>query len=86
MKSIILCLILIITALCHPGLCVHLIRTEASEVLESTEYSAFHAREKQDVQDSSVAVTRGKRHTALSICVYCCKCCRYKGCGYCCRT
>ncbi|KAM6968399.1 hepcidin-1 [Aplochiton taeniatus] len=29
---------------------------------------------------------RQKRHTShLSLCRYCCKCCRNKGCGFCCR-
>ncbi|XP_026883461.1 hepcidin-1 [Electrophorus electricus] len=28
---------------------------------------------------------RGKRTSHLSLCRYCCKCCRNKGCGFCCR-
>ncbi|KAG8545682.1 hypothetical protein GDO81_020500 [Engystomops pustulosus] len=31
-------------------------------------------------------LARSRRHLGLSLCIYCCKCCRYKGCGYCCRT
>ncbi|KAM9798455.1 hepcidin-1 [Neosynchiropus ocellatus] len=29
---------------------------------------------------------RQKRQSPISLCLYCCNCCRgYKGCGYCCR-
>ncbi|KAJ7985336.1 hypothetical protein DPEC_G00351010 [Dallia pectoralis] len=28
---------------------------------------------------------RVKRQSHLSLCRYCCKCCRNKGCGFCCR-
>ncbi|KAJ8404993.1 hypothetical protein AAFF_G00329140 [Aldrovandia affinis] len=28
---------------------------------------------------------RAKRESHISLCRYCCKCCRNKGCGFCCR-
>ncbi|XP_030637712.1 hepcidin-1 [Chanos chanos] len=28
---------------------------------------------------------RAKRHSHLSLCRYCCNCCRNKGCGFCCK-
>ncbi|KAK2844910.1 hypothetical protein Q5P01_011569 [Channa striata] len=27
---------------------------------------------------------RQKRQSHISLCRYCCKCCKYKGCGFCC--
>ncbi|XP_062394572.1 hepcidin-1 [Sardina pilchardus] len=32
-----------------------------------------------------LALFRTKRQSHLSLCRYCCNCCRYKGCGYCCK-
>nr|XP_023668852.1 hepcidin [Paramormyrops kingsleyae] len=32
-----------------------------------------------------LALLRTKRQSHLSLCRYCCGCCKNKGCGYCCR-
>ncbi|XP_056098611.1 hepcidin-1 isoform X1 [Rhinichthys klamathensis goyatoka] len=32
-----------------------------------------------------LAFFRTKRQSHLSLCRYCCNCCRNKGCGYCCK-
>ncbi|KAK7146718.1 hypothetical protein R3I94_009529 [Phoxinus phoxinus] len=32
-----------------------------------------------------LALFRTKRQSHLSLCRYCCNCCRNKGCGYCCK-
>ncbi|KAG7469040.1 hypothetical protein MATL_G00124670 [Megalops atlanticus] len=37
-------------------------------------------------ETSPLELFRAKRQSHISLCRYCCKCCRgYKGCGYCCR-
>ncbi|KAK6469935.1 hepcidin-like [Huso huso] len=34
----------------------------------------------------SSLLLREKRQSHFPICLYCCNCCKNKGCGYCCRT
>nr|AGT19511.1 hepcidin [Hypophthalmichthys molitrix]AGZ15359.1 hepcidin [Hypophthalmichthys molitrix]ALD62533.1 hepcidin [Mylopharyngodon piceus] len=36
-------------------------------------------------QTNPLAFFRTKRQSHLSLCRYCCNCCRNKGCGYCCK-
>ncbi|XP_050986384.1 hepcidin-1 isoform X2 [Labeo rohita] len=36
-------------------------------------------------QTNPLALFRTKRQSHLSLCRYCCNCCRNKGCGYCCK-
>ncbi|XP_016394807.1 hepcidin-1 isoform X2 [Sinocyclocheilus rhinocerous] len=36
-------------------------------------------------QTNPLAFFRVKRQSHLSLCRYCCNCCRNKGCGYCCK-
>ncbi|XP_072282879.1 hepcidin [Pyxicephalus adspersus] len=84
MKSIVLCLILILTtATYHRGLCAYI--RENENVDSAAQLSPFQM-ETADMQEPSELLLRDKRHTGLHICTYCCKCCRNKGCGYCCRT
>ncbi|XP_069058169.1 hepcidin [Pleurodeles waltl] len=33
-----------------------------------------------------MSLLRTKRQSHLSLCSFCCNCCKNKGCGYCCRT
>ncbi|XP_067413569.1 hepcidin [Emydura macquarii macquarii] len=41
----------------------------------------------EETQGLQALLRRPKRHnTHFPICTYCCKCCRNKGCGFCCRT
>ncbi|XP_035266003.1 hepcidin-1 [Anguilla anguilla] len=38
------------------------------------------------VETDPLVLSRTKRHHSIvSLCRYCCNCCKNKGCGYCCR-
>ncbi|XP_018409872.1 PREDICTED: hepcidin [Nanorana parkeri] len=83
MKSTTLCLILILSAACHQGICASM---KENENVDSAAQLGHPQMETADIKESTDFLARGKRHTGLHICIYCCKCCKYKGCGYCCRT
>ncbi|XP_046689722.1 hepcidin-1 [Silurus meridionalis] len=53
--------------------------TEAVQSLDQGEVSSL-AREM-----SPEVLFRTKRQSHLSLCRYCCNCCKNKGCGFCCR-
>ncbi|XP_040276813.1 hepcidin-1-like [Bufo bufo] len=81
MKSLTLCLILVLALLFQQGLGASV---RGSEIMNSGDRLALSQTEASEVQGSAV---RSRRHIGgLSFCMYCCKCCRNKGCGYCCRT
>ncbi|XP_037739537.1 hepcidin [Chelonia mydas] len=41
----------------------------------------------EETQGLQVPLRRAKRFNShFPICTYCCKCCRNRGCGFCCRT
>ncbi|XP_052473869.1 hepcidin-1 isoform X3 [Carassius gibelio] len=44
-----------------------------------------HLTETSQEQTNPLAFFRVKRQSHLSLCRYCCNCCRNKGCGYCCK-
>ncbi|XP_077312688.1 uncharacterized protein LOC143933612 isoform X2 [Lithobates pipiens] len=77
MKTTILCLILILSTASHRG---HTTSINQDEVI--------HAEHNLLQEETSVQETllRSKRHSHLSICSFCCNCCKYKGCGWCCLT
>ncbi|XP_077312689.1 hepcidin-1-like [Lithobates pipiens] len=83
MKTTYLCLILILSTACQQGLCAFL---QENEKDDSSVQMVNPQMENADFKESAELLVRGKRHTVLHLCTYCCKCCRYKGCGYCCRT
>ncbi|XP_076135706.1 hepcidin-1 [Alosa pseudoharengus] len=62
-----------------------------SEVSVETGETWRPATETQQLAVTSPEVTnplalfRTKRQSHLSMCRYCCNCCRNKGCGYCCK-
>ncbi|XP_040276824.1 hepcidin-1-like [Bufo bufo] len=78
MKSFALCIILIVSMLCHCS----------QSVSKNENRSMISSGNLPQMEESSLQepLARGRRHLGLSLCIYCCKCCRYKGCGYCCRT
>ncbi|XP_016110346.1 hepcidin-1 isoform X1 [Sinocyclocheilus grahami] len=39
----------------------------------------------EQTNPNPLAFFRVKRQSHLSLCRYCCNCCRNKGCGYCCK-
>ncbi|XP_065155012.1 hepcidin-1 isoform X1 [Paramisgurnus dabryanus] len=45
----------------------------------------YHSTETTPEQSNPLALFRSKRQSHLSMCRYCCKCCRNKGCGFCCK-
>ncbi|XP_040182777.1 hepcidin isoform X1 [Rana temporaria] len=77
MKTTILCFVLILSIACHRG---HTTSTNQDEVI--------HAEHNLLQEETSVQETRlrSKRHSPLSICRFCCNCCKNKGCGLCCLT
>ncbi|XP_071969084.1 hepcidin-2-like [Engystomops pustulosus] len=80
MKSSTICIILILSITCHRS---HSVSIAAADSMVSIGNPDLHNVEGSHVQEP---LARSRRHLGLSLCIYCCKCCRYKGCGYCCRT
>ncbi|XP_069803311.1 hepcidin-1-like [Dendropsophus ebraccatus] len=80
MKSLSLCLLLLLSLIAHQGLSASVM---GNEIMNSADHLTPYQSEETEVQTS---FARSRRHTGLSICLYCCKCCKNKGCGYCCRT
>ncbi|XP_048379851.1 hepcidin [Stegostoma tigrinum] len=39
----------------------------------------------QNPRDMASVLLRQKRMSHISVCVYCCECCKKKTCGFCCR-
>ncbi|KAB5532926.1 hypothetical protein PHYPO_G00125700 [Pangasianodon hypophthalmus] len=55
------------------------VESEAAQSLDQGEAAAL-------VKETSPEVLfRTKRQSHLSLCRYCCNCCKNKGCGFCCR-
>ncbi|XP_071969083.1 hepcidin [Engystomops pustulosus] len=80
MKTLTLCLLLI-SILLHQGLSASI---TGNEMEKSAERLPLQQTENPRVQDY---LLRMKRHSVLSICVFCCNCCRgSKDCVYCCKT
>ncbi|KAG8433745.1 hypothetical protein GDO86_012198 [Hymenochirus boettgeri] len=78
MKSLTLCcLVLLLSLICH--------RTHGAS-LQGNEHNTETQNLELEIEESSVLLFRQKRHSVLSICRFCCKCCGIKDCGMCCRT
>ncbi|XP_051575449.1 hepcidin-1-like [Myxocyprinus asiaticus] len=56
----------------------HHLETDAPQVNQ-------HMTETSLEQSNPLALFRTKRQSHLSLCRYCCNCCRNKGCGFCCK-
>ncbi|XP_075696504.1 hepcidin-1-like [Rhinoderma darwinii] len=80
MKSLTVCLILVLSVLIHQSLSA---TVRGNEIMNSADHLTQGQTEESGIQESHV---RNKRHIGLSTCTYCCKCCKNKGCGYCCLT
>ncbi|KAM5132676.1 hepcidin [Mantella aurantiaca] len=77
MKTTALCVILILLSIvCHRG------HTAAmnNEVINAEDHLLKEESRLQEI------LFRSKRHSNLSICRFCCNCCKSKGCGLCCLT
>ncbi|XP_069597098.1 hepcidin-2-like [Ranitomeya imitator] len=77
MKTLAVCLILVLSLLVHRGLGASIVgRNEVAD-------SAEHHMEEPRLEG---ARHRTKRYSHLSFCYYCCDCCKMNGCGLCCVT
>ncbi|XP_026111567.1 hepcidin-1-like isoform X1 [Carassius auratus] len=69
--------------------CVCILQTAAVPFTQQTEDEHHvqneHLKETSQEQTNPLAFFRVKRQSHLSLCRYCCNCCRNKGCGYCCK-
>ncbi|XP_026083628.1 hepcidin-1 isoform X1 [Carassius auratus] len=69
--------------------CVCILQTTAVPFTQQTEDEHHvqneHLTETSQEQTNPLAFFRVKRQSHLSLCRYCCNCCRNKGCGYCCK-
>ncbi|XP_067303908.1 hepcidin-1 [Pseudorasbora parva] len=54
-------------------------------VEKETHQENEHFTETAQEQTNPLAFFRAKRQSHISLCRYCCNCCRNKGCGYCCK-
>nr|QBA30289.1 hepcidin [Clarias gariepinus] len=55
------------------------VETQAAQSLDQSETASLAKETGPEV------LFRAKRQSHLSMCRYCCNCCKNKGCGYCCR-
>ncbi|XP_053547209.1 hepcidin-1 [Bombina bombina] len=77
MKSAALCVLLILSLLCHTSYSASVMGKEMTN-------SADHLIQSQMEESNILApLLRTKRQSHLSICTFCCK---NKGCKFCCRT
>ncbi|XP_016319806.1 hepcidin-1-like isoform X1 [Sinocyclocheilus anshuiensis] len=65
--------------------CVCILQTAAIPFTQQTEDEHHVESETPQEQTNPLAFFRVKRQSHLSLCRYCCNCCRNKGCGYCCK-
>ncbi|XP_018081975.1 hepcidin [Xenopus laevis] len=81
MKSTpICCLLLLLSLICYRG---HSASLSGNEIRVSGNQISETAMEESNVLEPLI---RSKRHSHLSICIHCCNCCKFKGCGKCCLT
>ncbi|XP_069804557.1 hepcidin [Dendropsophus ebraccatus] len=81
MKSLSLCLLLLLSLIVHQGLSAsamgHNEAADPADHLTSPDVVESHLEE---------TLHRTKRFSHLSICRFCCGCCKDKECGICCKT
>ncbi|XP_043117485.1 hepcidin-1 isoform X2 [Puntigrus tetrazona] len=66
--------------------CVCLLQTEAVPFTQTEETETPQENEHlTETNPNLQSLFRVKRQSHLSLCRYCCNCCRNKGCGYCCK-
>ncbi|KAJ8289562.1 hypothetical protein GJAV_G00002710 [Gymnothorax javanicus] len=88
MKSICIAILLLFLSICvlhstaHPFHEALVGEAEGSYVQNEETQQATATAE----ATNSLVLSRTKRHQShLSLCRYCCKCCKNKGCGFCCE-
>ncbi|KAM3909978.1 hepcidin [Leptodactylus fuscus] len=81
MKSLALCLILVLSVLVHRGLCASVMGH--NEVADSADHLTSPNMEETNLEEVH---HRTRRYSHLSICSICCHCCNRIGCGLCCKT
>ncbi|XP_073426682.1 hepcidin-1-like [Dendrobates tinctorius] len=81
MKTLAVCVILVLSLLIHRGLGASIVGH--NEMADSAEYLPSAHMEESHLEG---ALHRTKRYSHLSFCYYCCKCCKMDGCGLCCLT
>ncbi|XP_016319807.1 hepcidin-1-like isoform X2 [Sinocyclocheilus anshuiensis] len=64
--------------------CVCILQTAAIPFTQTEDEHHVESETPQE-QTNPLAFFRVKRQSHLSLCRYCCNCCRNKGCGYCCK-
>ncbi|KAE8594311.1 hypothetical protein XENTR_v10019574 [Xenopus tropicalis] len=74
------CLLLLLSFICHRG---HSASLSGNEVTVTGNQIPETQMEESNALEP---LLRSKRQSHLSICVHCCNCCKYKGCGKCCLT
>ncbi|XP_063291872.1 hepcidin-1-like [Pelobates fuscus] len=86
MKYQILCVLILLSALSSKGHCASL---NGKQIMNSPDHITEPETEQSNIMGS---LLRTKRQSHLSICTYCCNCCKRgrngksKGCGMCCLT
>ncbi|XP_073703268.1 hepcidin-1-like isoform X2 [Garra rufa] len=71
--------------------CVCFLQTTAVSFIPTEDEHHVESETLQPLTETSqeqmnpLALFRTKRQSHLSLCRYCCNCCRNKGCGYCCK-
>ncbi|XP_069504424.1 hepcidin-like [Ambystoma mexicanum] len=81
MKLLAACLICTVVSNVTPGT-----HSASTSQVDSVEPPASPADPAMEEPSLLMPFLRTRRDSALALCMYCCKCCQKKGCGYCCRT
>ncbi|KAM4651626.1 hepcidin-1-like [Discoglossus pictus] len=80
MKSAALCSLLLLSLLFHSSFSASMMGRDL--VAPADQLTEAH----MDDSHLLAPLLRTKRQSHLSICRYCCNCCKNKKCGFCCRT
>ncbi|KAM8927914.1 hepcidin-2-like [Pelodytes ibericus] len=80
MRSLSLGLLLLLSVLFHRS---HPASLEKNEITKGADQISEPQMEESNILEP---LLRTKRHSHLSFCIYCCNCCKNKGCGMCCKT
>ncbi|XP_068097631.1 hepcidin [Hyperolius riggenbachi] len=82
MRSITVCLVLVLlSTICYPSTCASI--PGQYEVMDTAEHPDTLQTEESH---NPLTLFRSKRHSHLSVCSYCCNCCKQKKCAWCCLT
>ncbi|KAM8927829.1 hepcidin-2-like [Pelodytes ibericus] len=83
MKLFVFCVLLLLSTLFNRS---HSASLKENEIMNSADTVAQPQMEESNILEP---LRRTKRQSNLSICMYCCNCCKKskkKGCGFCCLT